>query len=166
MGAVQDNLDQFLSLHPECVGPIQEHDKGFQLLVDSCREMESRLINSKEMQALFQRLTNPEALGGQSVAEIFRAIRPDDWLKVVAEYMINSVDTLPEYYSTAAFWNEHRQEFLKFRNSPEISPIWTATFNARGRLLQDANSLIDVLTKVRNDLSLSAGVPIVASRAS
>lgn len=161
MDAVQDNLDQFLSLHPECIGPIQEHDKGLQLLVESCRELESRLINSKEMQALFQRLTTREALGGRDVAEIFGTIHPDDWLKAVAEYMINSVYKLPDYFSTAAFWNEHGHEFLNFRNSPEISPVWTATFNAAERFLQAVNRLIDLLKKVRNDLSLSAGVPIV-----
>jgi hypothetical protein len=84
MDAVHDNLDQFLSIEPECAGPIQEHDKALQLLVESCRELETRLINSKEMKALFQRLTTPEALGGRSVAEIFEVIRPDDWLRVVA----------------------------------------------------------------------------------
>jgi hypothetical protein len=164
-GAVQDNLDQFLSLHPECVAPIQEHDKGLQLLVDRCRDMEFRLINSKEMQALYQRLTSPEALGGRSIDEIFRATHPDDRLNVVAEYMINSVNTLPEYYSTAAFWNKYGGEFLMFRNSPEISPVWTATYDAAQRFLQNVKRLIEVLTKVRNDLSLSAGVPIVESSA-
>jgi hypothetical protein len=161
MDAVQDNLDQFLSLHPECVDPIQEHDKGLQLLVESCRELESRLINSKEMQALFQRLTTPEALGGRDVAEIFGAINPDDWLKVVAEYMINSVDNLPDYYSTAAFWNEHGHEFLKFRYSSEIATAWGTTYNLASQFLHNVKGLIDLLKKVRNDLSLSAGVPIV-----
>jgi hypothetical protein len=159
--AVHDNLDQFLSLHPECVGPIQEHDKGLHLLVESCRELESRLINSKEMQALFQRLTIPEALGGRSAAEIFGAIHPDDWLKVVAEYMINKVDKLPDYYSTAGFWNEYGHEFLKLRDSPEITIAWWTTHNLAIQFLQAVNRLIDLLKKVRNDLSLSAGVPIV-----
>jgi hypothetical protein len=163
IGAVQDNLDQFLSLHPECVGPIEEHDKGLQLLVDSCRELESRLITSKEMQALFQRLTSPEALGGRDVAEIFRAIRPEDRLKVVVELMINSVSELPGYYSIADFWYVHHAEFLKLREIPAIWPFWKTTYHAAERFLQDVNRLIDVLTKVRNDLSLSAGVPIVES---
>ncbi len=101
MDAVQDNLDQFLSLHPECAGPMQEHDAGLQLLVESCRELESRLIQSKELQVLFQRLTTPEALGGRGVAEIFGAIRPDGWLKVVAEYIING-DTGPLLTSIAS----------------------------------------------------------------
>jgi hypothetical protein len=161
MDAVQDNLDQFLSLHPECVGPIQEHDKGLQLLVESCRELESRLIHSEEMQKLFQRLTTPEALGGRDAAEIFGAIRPDDWLKVVAEYMINSVQQLPDYYTTADFWNVYGGEFLKVRDCPQVRPVWEATVSATKRFSQEVDRLIDLLKEIRNDLSLSAGVPIV-----
>src|SRR6202049_5157364 len=59
MDAVQDNLDQFLSLHPECAGPMQDHDTGLQLLIESCAELESRLIHSEEMQSMFHRLTTP-----------------------------------------------------------------------------------------------------------
>src|ERR1700730_18319136 len=76
MDAFQDNLDQFLSLHPECGGPMQDHDTALELLVESCRALESALMNSKEMQELFQRLTTPEALGGRDVAEIFGAVLP------------------------------------------------------------------------------------------
>jgi hypothetical protein len=159
--AVQDNLDQFLSLHPECVGPMQEHDTGLQLLVESCRELESRLINSKEMQALFQRLTTPEALGGRDVAEIFGTVLPINRLKALAEYIINNVERLPRYYNTADFWNEHSAEFLSLRDSPEIRPAWEATASATKRFSQEVDRLIDLLKKVRNELSLSAGVPIV-----
>jgi hypothetical protein len=161
MDAVQDNLDQFLSLHPECVGPMQEHDTALQLLIESCRELESRLINSKDMRALFQRLTRPKALGGRDVAEIFGAISSDDWLKVVAEYIINGVQQLPDYYTTADFWNEHSGEFLKLRDSPEVRPAWETTVSATKRFSRKVDRLIDLLKKVRNELSLSAGVPIV-----
>jgi hypothetical protein len=161
MNAAQDNLEQFLSLHPECAGPIQEHDTALQLLVESCRELESRLIHSEEMQTLFQRLTTPEALGGRDVAVIFGATLPVNWLKVLAEYIINNVERLPHYYTTAAFWNEHSGEFLKLRNSAEIRPAWETTLTATKRFSQEVDRLIDLLKKVRNELSLTAGVPIV-----
>jgi hypothetical protein len=159
--AVQDNLDQFLSLHPECVGPMQEHDTALQLLVESCRDLELKLIHSEEMQALFQRLTTPEALGGRNVAEIFGAVVSVNWLKALAEYIINNVERLPRYYTTADFWNEHSGEFLKLRDSPEVRPAWETTVSATMRFSQEVDRLIDVLKKVRNELSLSAGVPIV-----
>ena len=161
MDAYQDNLDQFLSLHPECAGPMQEHDTALQLLVESCRELESALINSKEMQALFQHLTTPEALGGRDVAEIFGAVLPVNWLKALAEYIINNVERLPRYYSTAGFWNEHSGEFLKLRESPEVRPAWESTVSATTRFSQEVDRLLDLLKKVRNELSLSAGLPIV-----
>jgi hypothetical protein len=161
MDAVQDNLDQFLSLHPECAGPMQEHDSGLQLLVESCRELESRLIHSEEMQTLFRRLTTPEALSGQDVTVIFGATLLVNWLKVLAEYIINNVERLPHYYSTADFWKEHSAEFLKLRDLPEVRPAREATISATKRFSQEVDRLIDLLKKVRNELSLSAGVPIV-----
>lgn len=161
MDAYQDNLDQFLSLHPECGGPMQDHDAALQLLVESCRELESRLIHSEAMQKLFQRLTTPEALGGRDVAEMFRAVLSDNRLKALAEYIINNVERLPRYYSTADFWNERSGEFLKLRESPEIEPAWEANVSAAARFSQEVDQLMGVLKKVRNELSLSAGVPIV-----
>jgi hypothetical protein len=161
LDAFQDNLDQFLSIHPECAGPMQDHDTALQLLVESCRELESRLIHSEEMQKLFQRLTTPEALGGRDAAEIFGLVLSVNWLKALAEYIINNVERLPRYYSTADFWNEHSSEFLKLRESPEVRPTWETTVSATTRFSQEVDRLIDLLKKVRNDLSLSAGVPIV-----
>lgn len=161
MDAVLDNLDQFLSLHPECVGPMQEHDAALQLLVESCIEMESTLIHSEELQTLFRRVTTPEALDGLDVAVIFGATLSANWLKVLAEYIVNNVERLPHYYTTADFWNEHSGEFLKLRDNPEIRSAWEATVSAAARFSHEVDRLMDLLKKVRNDLSLSAGVPIV-----
>jgi hypothetical protein len=159
MDAFHDNLDQFLTLHPEFVAPMKEHDMGLGLLIESCRKLESTLINSEEMRSLFQRLTTPEALGGQDVAEVFRAIRPEDRLKVVAELMINSVTELPDYYSMADFWYVHHGEFLKLRETPAIRPFWETTYHAAERLLQEVDQLIDLLKKVQETLSSTPASP-------
>src|SRR4051812_43766063 len=43
MDVVQDNLEQFLSLHPEIVDPIEEHDVELARLVESCRSFHKAL---------------------------------------------------------------------------------------------------------------------------
>jgi hypothetical protein len=159
MDAFHDNLDQFLISHPECVAPMKEHDTRLELLIESCRKLESTLINSVEMRELFQRLTTPEALGGRDIAEIFRAIRPEDRLKVVAELMINSVSELPGYYSMADFWYVHHAEFLKLREIPAIWPFWKTTYHAAERLWQEVDLLIDLLKKVQQELSSTPASP-------
>jgi hypothetical protein len=65
------------------------------------------------MQTLFQRCITPEALGGRDAGQVFGAIFPDDWLKVLAEYIINGVEHLPDYYTTADFWNKYGGEFFE-----------------------------------------------------
>jgi hypothetical protein len=159
MDAYHDNLDQFLTSHPECAAPMKEHDTRLELLIQSCRKLEWTLINSVEMRELFQRLTTPEALGGRNIAELFRTTRPEDRLKVVAELMINSVSELPGYYSMADFWYVHHGEFLKLRETPAIRPFWETTYHAAERLLQEVDQLIDLLKKVQETLSSTPASP-------
>jgi hypothetical protein len=161
MDLVQANLDQFLSLHSECIGPIQEHDAELARLVECCRKLHAKLIASEEMQATFRRLTTPGELRGATVDQIFGAVQPHDWLSVLAEYMINDIGQLSDFYSTADFWNEHGAEFLKLRTSEEIRPFWEDVVRAKDRFSHAVEQLISVFKQVRNDLSLSAGVPIV-----
>jgi len=161
MDVVQDNLEQFLSLHSEFVDPIEEHDAELGRLVDSCRNLHKRLIASEEMQAAFRKNTTPEALRGVSIDRIFGAVLPDDFLSVLAEYIVNNVERLPHFYTTADFWNEHGAEFLKLSHSREILPFWEDTVQAAARFSQAVDRLIVLLKEVRNDLSLSAGVPII-----
>lgn len=157
-----DNLEQFLSLFPDCVPLIEEHDRQLEVLFESCRTLETRLVESDALQEAYRRLTSPANLPpAPEVREIFGTGRPEDSLKVLAEYIINDVQRLPSYYSTAAFWSEHSQEFLAIRESGEVRPLWQATVEAAGRMSAAIDRLIDILKQVRNDLSLSAGVPIV-----
>jgi hypothetical protein len=157
MADAWDNLEQFLSLHPECCGPIEEHDGKLQVLFDACKRLHSKLAHGSVLQTVYRSVTPPET----DVASVFGAYPTEHYLDVLAEYIINDVRRLPNYYSTAAFWNQHSTEFLAVRESEEIRPYWEATENARAQFAEGVVNLINVLKIVRNDLSLSAGVPIV-----
>jgi hypothetical protein len=152
-----DNLEQFLSLHPECCAPIAAHDAKLQGLFDACKTLHGNLRHSSALQTLYGRVTSP----GLEVTSIFGAYPPEEYLDVLAEYIINDVQRLPSYYSTATFWNGHAAEFLSVRDDEEIRPYWEATVRARIQFVKAVNHLLNVLKKVRNELSLSAGVPIV-----
>src|SRR3954447_16288616 len=59
MDVVQDNLEQFLSLHPEFYDPIEKHDAELARLVESCRNLHRTLVASDEMRAEFEKYTTP-----------------------------------------------------------------------------------------------------------
>ena len=77
--------------------------------------------------------------------------------------MINSVSELPGYYSMADFWYVHHGEFLKLREIPAIWPFCKATYDARKRLLQKVDQLIDRLKKLQQKLSSDSGQPMAPS---
>jgi hypothetical protein len=153
------NYDQFIGRYPECQPLINEHDRLVAELLESCRALEKRLVESNAMQELFKRTT--VGLSDVDLGNCFGATQSDDYLKVLAEYIINRVERLPHYYTTAIFWNQHGQEFLGLRESEEIRPVWEATLDARTRFSRAIAQVSTSLRTLREDLSYSAGVPIV-----
>ncbi|HEV3199988.1 MAG TPA: hypothetical protein VGZ73_18920 [Bryobacteraceae bacterium] len=155
-----DNYDQFRGLNPQCEHPIQDHDRRLQVLFNSCETLAARLVDSRALRETFARAV--ETLPPNTdVAAVFGACTPGRYHDVITEYIINNVQRLPGYYSTASFWNDHRQEFLAVRGSDEIRPHWEATVAASHRFAGAVDQLIGILSELRNNLSLSAGVPIV-----
>ena len=159
-GEAWDNYDQFRALNSQCEQPIQDHDQCLQVLFNSCETLATRLVESRTMRETFEKAvkTLPP---NTNVEAVFGAYLRDRYLEVIAEYIINNVQRLPGYYSTASFWNDHKQEFLAVRGSDEVRECWEATVDATSRFSGAVDHLIGVLTELRNNLSLSAGVPIV-----
>lgn len=157
---VWDNYEQFLSIHPQCIPPIEEHDSSLHRLSEACLHLEAALTHSKALQLAFDRaiLTLPP---GREVSEYFAEPTPEDYLRVVAAHIINSVGELPASDPAAPVWNKHRDAFVAARETDEVQPCWTATEEAAGQFLAAVNTLRDTLKTLRNDLSLAAGVPIV-----
>ena len=157
-----ENLGQFLDLHPEIAQLVEKHDRECDALSESCRTLETRLVQSREMRTVFDETTAPDRLPpGTDVARIFGAYGPEDYLNVLAEDIINGVERLPSYYTTAEYWNLNSRRFLALRDTEEIRPFWRKTNKAAKRLAQTVEVLTGALRKVRNDLSLLVGVPIV-----
>jgi hypothetical protein len=155
-----DNYDQFRALNPQCEQPIQDHDQCLQVLFNSCETLAAKLVESRTMRETFAKAVETLPPGAE-VSAIFGPCTPDRYLEVIAEYVINNVQRLPGYYSTAPFWNDNRQEFLAVRGSDEIRSYSEATVDASSRFSGAVDQLIGVLAELRNNLSLSVGVPIV-----
>jgi hypothetical protein len=154
------NLDQFLLLHPEVTQPIAEHDRGVQRLFDACRDLEAALIASKPLQEVLDRALS-KAPPDRDAQSYFGALNPCDYLKVLSVYIINDVEQLPAYNLTAPLWNDRRDEFIAIRETAGVRPLWGAALTSAKALAVRVNTLSDTLKTLRNDLSLSNGVPIV-----
>jgi hypothetical protein len=157
---VQPNFEQILRSYPEFNAPIAEHDRRLAPLAEACRRLQEALIQSRELREAFNRVISaipPD----KKPAEYLGGLDPQDQLGFIAENMINSVQKLPSYYITAPIWNQHRDEFVAVLKTAEVSRSWKATVEATAGLATAVHELTDKLKAFRNDLSMSAGVPIV-----
>ena len=144
----QPNFDQFLSLHPEYNPPIAEHDRRLAPLAEACDRLQQALIEAETLRKVLDR-------------EKVQQSDMDFCVRLIAEYVINDAQTLPDYYTIAAIWNRHRDEFRAALQTNGVSPAWQATMEAAGTFETAVRELIDKLSAFRNELSLSSGVPIV-----
>jgi hypothetical protein len=156
-----DNLDQFLTIYPECATLVRDHDKAHQKLSEGCRVLQTKLVQSTAMRTMFERATSPGQLpDGTDIEGVFGAFEAGDYLEIVAEYIINDIQRLPSYFTTAIFWNMHSQEFLGLRESDEVRPFWRKVVEASESFSKAITQLTSALRQIRNDLSFSVGVPI------
>jgi hypothetical protein len=156
--AAWDNWEQFVSLYPQCQPPTEKHDCLLRELSERCRVLEKVLVDSQPMQEAFAHAAS--ALDEAALKSCFGATPPEDYLKVLAEYIINNVQRLPGYFTTASFWNKHGAEFLKIRQSAEVRRSWDDTVGAASDLRRAVDGLLELLISLRNQLSLSLDVPI------
>jgi hypothetical protein len=147
---VHPNLEQMLSLHPEFNAPIAEHDQRLAPLADACRRLQEALLESKALRDAIDRV---EAIKSEEAAEFSR--------EAIAEYIINSVRKLPDYYTLAKIWNQRREEFMAALQEPGVARSRQAAIEAAGTFEMAVRELVDKLKAFRNKLSLSNGVPIV-----
>ena len=149
-GNVWDNLDQFLSVHPKLSQQASEHDNRLQVLCESVLEYRDALIANPEFRLLSQGLDGNNADGAQARV-------------LAAEYVINQIQRLPNYYSTSVLWNQRAEEFLRLRQSPDISAKWENVQKAIADFGSALDNLTQALLAIRNTLSFESGEPIVRS---
>jgi len=148
------NLDQFLSVYPEVVPLIDDHDKKLEFLSEKAREYHASLARNSVLRDQVQNLAKaPEMVGGGGA----------DLAEVLAEYVVNNIAHLSNYYSTAKFWNSHYGDIVNLRDTSEIRPFWIATEAAESEFQRALEQLTKVVISVRTELSFEFGEPIVRS---
>lgn len=163
----RDNLEQFLGLHRNVAFVTQLHDKNVEGLSDNCAQLQRRLELSPALLKIFQRRTTPNALSDiGSLQQIFGAYPSEHQIALIGQYIVNNTGDLPEYHSTARFWNKHKDEFLAVLRHRSVLIHAKRTEKAGENLLKSVRILIRVLKETRLTLSLEYDVPYVTVRGS
>ena len=161
--AARGNLEQFDALHPGVARMQAAHDRGVVNLSEKCRQLHEAVRRSPALQRTFSAITSHDPLKriDKSLRDLFGAYLKSEYLDVLAEHVVNSSGSLPQYVATAPLWNAYRADFLAVLRRPGISKLAAGTTSAGASLLSQSRKMVRVLKETRLKLSLTFDVPYV-----
>jgi hypothetical protein len=159
------NYEQLLQLDPQLSAKISEHDHEVNDLLNAVARVYDVLMTSQEFYDQCESLLTAEnvaEIGYPNQQAIFGAYDPADYRSLIAQYVINNSGELPSYYSSARFWNHHRQELLGSLNFRLASKTYESARDHGKRLAEISRDLVDRLKLLRGELSRRFDVPVFA----
>jgi hypothetical protein len=162
--AARENMEQFVSFFPEVSAGIETHDDCERQLEGSCRAYLEAIVEDLHFRETFKRVASkaPQAFG-REFKDHFGAYREEkDYMGLLAEYLINGVETLPSHYTTAELWNRYHEQFVVAVSTPELARFRDAVQRSGEAMLQAVDELTSLLKGTRANLSLEFDVPYVA----
>jgi hypothetical protein len=159
----RENLEQFQSFFPEVATRIDAHDNRERQLETSCNAYLDALLKSPDFQQVFHSVAKeaPRTLG-REFSSYFGAYSEGDSMGVLAEYVVNNVETLASHYSTAEVWNHYRGRFLEVASTPALTTFREEVEKSSDAMLKAVDNLTASLKTTRSELSLEFDVPYVA----
>jgi hypothetical protein len=163
-----ENLEQFISFFPEADTFIKRHDESVQRLQNRCLAYADAIIENAHFLAVFRRVEeeSPQVLNRQFKEHFGAYSSKEDFMRILAEYLVNNIDSLADIYSTAALWNRYREDLVSAVATTELMPLREAIEEAGRDLVEAADELVASMKKIRNELSLAFDVPFVAELSS
>ncbi|HTX33362.1 MAG TPA: hypothetical protein VME43_00010 [Bryobacteraceae bacterium] len=158
------NLDQILQLNAAVEANTDIHDAAVETLLVHVRDLHRALVASPEFADLCESLLAPEKLleiGIQDPREIFGAYPASDRIRLIAQNVVNMTGELPPHYSTAKFWNFHREKLILSLDLPSVRDRYSDTIRSAQHLADVSATLAKLLKDLRMDLSLRYDVPPV-----
>lgn len=160
-----DNLEQFISFYPNVEDLIERHNEEATELQEACRALHNSLSASKPVKDAYAKAKQDNSLTtqGTPINSVLRGSEERD-LDLLAQYIVNTADELPDYYVSSPVWNKYKSEFLVSLEDPALRPLRDSTVQAGERLLRTVNELSALLKQTRARLSLQFDVPFITSQ--
>lgn len=152
-------LEDFLLANPRIERERKKHDDLRTALLKNCQIAFENLLT---LNAFQQRVTS--SLSDYRQKEPQKgypggAVPEEDFNKLIAQYVINNIKTLPEHYSSSNFWHKFANEFLAFRKGKIIEQL-----DASGKQLEEEDErFLRFLKNMRSILCEKYDLPPISS---
>lgn len=162
-GGARDNLEQFVSFFPQASAKIAHHDACQQRLEENCRAYLSAILQDAGFRKAFERTAAeaPEELGKDFDSYFGAYSSHEDFMEILAEYLINNVEGLPGYYSTADLWNRYRDRFVAVISTSGLASYREMTEQSGRAMMEAVDDATSFLKVTRSELSLRFDLPLV-----
>ena len=160
----ESNLEQLMELNVPLSANTATHDSAVRTLLSSVAAMHVALVTSPGFIDLCNSLLEQQnllELGIENERLIFGAYPRADRLKLIAQNVINKLGELPPHYSTAKFWNRHRERLLQALAFPNVREHYSSTVQVAVQLTSVSGTLLNQMKDLRLKLSLRYDVPYV-----
>jgi hypothetical protein len=166
--AATENLEQFVAFFPEVGALIERHDHCVQQLESRCAAYSDAIVESANFLTTFRRVEaeSPAVLRHEFNRNFGAYSSEEDFKRILAEYLVNNIESLFNYFTTAALWNRYQTGFFRSVAVPELTPLREATDRAGSDLIEAVDELVALMKKTRSELSLKHDVPFVAELSS
>jgi hypothetical protein len=166
--AALENLEQFVGFFPEEGALIDRHDNCVQQLESRCTTYADAIIESTSFLTTFRRVEaeSPQVLHHEFNRNFGAYSSEEDFKRILAEHLVNNIESLFSYHSTAALWNRYREDFVSAVNTPELVSLREAVNQAGRDAITASDELIASMKRVRSELSLAFDVPFVVELSS
>jgi hypothetical protein len=162
----QDNVEPFLSEYRTAARSLSEHDQLVKGLADACQAAFRILLGSAVFQAAEAEATNAALEAGIVVDEARGAVPAEQWSRLLAEYVVNGVQSLPSHYSTARFWAVAGPTLLATTHHPQLHAEFNNVGETGQKLLEAVDRCLSAFNGIRAEYTRRfalAPVPLLGS---
>lgn len=156
-----DNLSAFLRWYPEAEGSFRDHDAALGTLAAAAQGLFNRLLEAREFTAAVSEADANAARADVNLEEAHGAVAAEQWPRLLAEYLINNVRSLADYYTTAAYWRVAGEGILHVRDAESLREPFAALDLAGDMLLQATERAGGALRAIRERYTERFGLPPV-----
>lgn len=158
------NAEQFFGRFEELHASAESHDNAVEALQRAVEALFDTLRTGDAFNELCSSYFMPAEtarLGYHNLTEVFGAYPVSDYENVVAQHIVNHSHKLQSYYSSARFWNAHREEFISLLDRAPADGAYKRACECSDQLLRASEHFRDQLKRVRTGLSERLDVPMV-----
>jgi hypothetical protein len=156
------NYEQFLDNYEEIQQLIDKHDYNLTKLIESCYFLSNELIKSESLRSIYyNELENLKITNSKLEEYELNGLENEKNLQFIVEYIINDKEELESSYTLSPIWNAQMKNFKNILNEKQIKNSVVDKNNFLEIFKKTVISTLSEFKKIRNNLSLNSGEPIV-----